>query len=212
MKLYTFQPNFVWEAIQKDGFYHPFDLFEKNEFLKEDLAMGWGFSQAYIWLKEKMLQKGIVHKKYNQHMIWGWYQWSGTKSKPDKRYSSVYSFYDEPFVMLELDIDSSRVLLTDYDSWHFVLNYWFLGKEQETDKFSESFNYYKEKPLLDLRGDAELRKSWEHIFDLEKVRTLLEYPREQQCVQATFFDILKEDVKKVHFFDNKKCIKIENFN
>ena len=30
MKLYTFQPNFIWETIQQDGYFHPFDLFEKN--------------------------------------------------------------------------------------------------------------------------------------------------------------------------------------
>ena len=36
MKLYTFQPNFIWETIQQDGYFHPFDLFEKNESLKDE--------------------------------------------------------------------------------------------------------------------------------------------------------------------------------
>lgn len=212
MKLYTFQPNFIWETIQRDGFYHPFDLFDKNEFLKEDLDLGWSFAQSYNWLKEKMLEKGVFYKQYNQHIIWAWKQWYGNKSKPDKRYASVFSFYNEPFVMMELNIDSSRVLLTDYDAWHFVLNYWYLGKEEESEAFSEKFNYYKEKPLLNLEADQEIKKSWEQIFDLENVRTLLEYPREQQCVQATFFEIFLNDVKKVYYFDNKRCIKIENIS
>lgn len=211
MKLYTFQPNFIWETIQKEGFYHPFDLFNKSEFLKENLKQSWGFAQSYQWLKEKMLQKGIVHYKHNEHIIWAWQQWSGNKLKPDKRYSSVFSFYDEPFVMMELEIDPNRVLLTDYDAWHFVLNYWMLASEEESDKFCKTYNYFKEKPLLNSEADIQLKKSWENIFDLKKVRTLLEYPREQQCVQATFFEIFKDDVKKVHYFDNKKCIKIEEF-
>lgn len=209
MKLYTFQPNFIWETIQKEDFYHPFDLFEKDAFLKEDVEQGWGFVKSYEWLKEKMLQKGIVHKQHNQHLIWAWYQWYGTKSKPDKRYSSVYAFYNEPFVMLELEIDPSRILLTDYDAWHFVLNYWLLGNEEETEQFSELYNYYKEKPISNKEADLKIKQSWDVVLDIDKCRTILEYPREQQCIQATFFEIFKEDVKKVHYFNNKKCIKIE---
>ena len=209
MKLYTFQPNFIWEAIQKDGFYHPFDLFEKDEFLKNELNQSWGFIKAYDWLKEKMLQNGIVHKQHNDHLIWAWYQWYGNKNKPDKRYSSVYAFHDQPFVMMELEIDPSRVFLTDYDAWHYVLNYWLLAKEKEVENFSKSYNYYKEKPLNNKKADLKVQQSWDVILDFDKCRTLLEYSKEQQSIQATFFEIFKEDVKKVHYFENNKCTKIE---
>lgn len=211
MKLYTFQPNFIWENIQQVGYHHPFSLFEKDEFLKESLQDSWGFSHAYLWLKQRMLDKGISYHQYNEHMIWAWYQWSGKKSKPDKRFSNVYAFYSQPFVMMELDIHPNRVLLTDYDAWHFVLNYWLLAREEDSDQFSDLHNYYREKPLLDKTAHFIIENSWETIFDMEKSRTLLEYTVEQQCVQATFFEIFKEDVKKVHYFENNKCIKIENF-
>lgn len=212
MKIYTFQPTFIWEVIQQDGFYHPFDLFEKNEILKEDLSLNWGLTHSYLWLKEKMLEKGVIYKHYHQHLIWGWAQWYGNKKKPDKRYSSVFSFSNEPFVMMELDIDSSRVSLTDYDAWHYVLNYLYIGGKKESDSFSEKFNYYQENPLSDPKADKELKDTWDHIFDLDKICSLLQYPKEQQSIQATFFEIFLEDVKKVHYFENKCCIKIDTIS
>lgn len=210
MKIYSFQPLFIWEQLQKDGYYHPFDLFEKNEFLKEDLQRGWGFPQSYTWLREKMLEKGVTYEKHNEHLIWGWYKWMGDRAKPDKRYASVFGFYDKPFVMLELDFDSSRVCLHDYDAWHFVLNYWYLGLESEGDKFSEQFDYYKEKPLTNTEGHKQVQQSWENIFDFEKCRILLEYDQKRQCIQATFFEIFLSDVQKVHYFENNRCVKVEN--
>lgn len=133
----------------------------------------------------------------------------GSKAKPDKRYASVFSFYDEPFVMLELELEDSRVCFHDYDAWHFVLNYWYLSTEKDSDDFGESFNYYKEKPLSNTEGDQQLKQTWDIIFDLQKSRTLLEYDENRQCVQATFFEIFLSDVKKVHYFANNRCIKVE---
>lgn len=211
MKLYTFQPNFIWQTIQDKGFYHPFDLFEKDSFLKEDLTQDWGFAQSYMWLKEKMVKKGISYQNHNDHMIWAWKKWSGKKEKPDKRYASVYAFYDKPFVMMELDIDSSRVLLSDYESWYFVLNYSYLAHEKDVENFSAKFKHFRKKPYSDKKADLEMRESWNNIFDLEKSRSILEYPKEEQCIQATFFEIFKSDVKKVHYFENKRCIKMESF-
>lgn len=209
MKIYSFQPLFIWEQIKKDGFYHPFDLFEKNEFLKEDLERAWGFPQSYIWLKEKMLEKGITYQQHNDHLIWGWCRWMGNKAKPDKRYASVFGFYDKPFVMLELELDDNRVCLHDYDAWHFVLNYWHLSTEKHSDDFCEKFDYFKEKPLSNSKGDKQVRQTWDIIFDLEKSRTLLEYDENRQCIQATFFEIFLSDVTKVHYFENNRCSKVE---
>lgn len=209
MKLYTFQPNFIWETIQKDGYFHPFDLFEKNESLKEDFTHHWGFAQSYQWLREQMIKKNISYKNNNSHLIWTWYQWFGDKKKPDKRYASVFNFYEEPFVMLELEVDENRVCLTDYDLWHYVLNYWYIESEEISENFSQKFNFYKQKPLKNKKARNTLEKSWEKIFDLEESKKFMEIDKSQQVIQATLFELFLEDVKKVHYFENKKCIKIE---
>jgi hypothetical protein len=214
VKLYTFQPLFVFDCLQELGYYHPFNVFEHDEFLRDEAIdekkYGWSFLQSYRWLKEQMLQKGITYSANNDHMIWAWYQWAGTKMpKPDKRYKSVYNYFkDQPFVLLELEVDPKRVCLHDYDAWHGVLNYWMLAEEEEADRFKEKFNYYKEKPLSNLEAHKEIVESWQNIFDFEASKKILETTDENQYIQATFFELFYTDLTKVHFFENKRCTQV----
>lgn len=212
MKLYTFQPLWVWEKLKTTGVYYPINLFDEDDFLRDEKSLPWGFLKSYVWLKEQMIQKGINSPKGSEHLIWAWYKWSGSQYRPDKRYASVYSFYNTPFVMMELEVQDNRVLLNDYDAWHYVLNYWYLNKPRKTDNFQKKYNYFKQKPLEDKCGHSIIEKSWEHIFDLSGVRKLLQYRKNQQVVQATFFELFLEDVKVVHYFDNNKCTFIEQVN
>ncbi len=213
MKLYTFQPLFVYECLVELGYFHPFSLFEHDEFLKDEALdekkYGWSFLQAYKWLKEQMDEKGIKYSVNNDHMIWSWYQWAGVKmSKPDKRYASVFNYMKEPYVLMELEVNPNRVLLSDYHAWHDVLNYSYLAEEEDADRFKERFNYYKEKPLSDLDAHKEMTESWKQIFDFQASQKILEMTDEDQCIQATFFELFYTDVTKVHFFENKKCTKV----
>lgn len=217
MKLYTFQPLFVFDCLQELGYYHPFNVFEHDEFLRDEVIdekkYGWSFLQAYKWLKEQMLQQGVTHSANNEHMIWAWYQWYGVnKSKPDKRYASVYNYFrDEPFVLMELEVNPKRVCLHDYDAWHDVLNYTMLAEEEKADSFKEKFNYYKERPLSNLDAHKEMTESWQNIFDSKASQKILETTDENQCIQATFFELFYTDLTKVHFFENKRCTKVLKF-
>lgn len=213
MKPYTFQPLFVYQCLQDLGYYHPFNIFEHDEFLRDeaqDKKCKWSFLQSYEWLKQQMLEKGIKYETNNEHMIWAWYQWYGVnKPKPDKRYASVYNYFkEEPYVLMELDIDPKRVLLHDYHAWHSVLNYWMLEEEEKADSFKEKFNFYQEKPLSNLEAHQELTKSWQKIFDFEESKKILEMIDEDQCIQSTFFELFYTDLTKVHFFENKRCTKV----
>ena len=62
--------------------------------------------------------------------IWAWYQWEGSRRKPDLR-ASGYLPKGEPGVRLELRVADDRVLLSDFDLWHYVLNYWYLPKSEK---------------------------------------------------------------------------------
>lgn len=209
MKLYTFQRMHVWETLIELGYYHPYDIFNLDNSLKEDLSYDWGFTHSYEWLREVMLEKNIQFTGANEHMIWAWYHWNGNKQiKPDKRFHSVYAYYEnEPYVLLELDIDPARVLLSDYDLWHAVLNYWHAGRNREANQFCKQFNYYSKKPLTP-EGDEGIKKSWYNIFDFPLSRKVLDIPRKRQQIQATFFELFYTDIVKVHFFSDKKCQKI----
>jgi len=212
MKLYTFQPLFVYECLVELGYFHPFSLFEHDSFLKDELMdenYQWSFVKSYEWLKDQMNEKGVEYRVNNQHMIWAWYQWSGVKMpKPDKRYASVFNYMQEPYVLMELEVDPKRVFLSDYHAWHHVLNYWYMADEVESDAFKEKFNFYKEKPLSDLDAHKKITDSWKKIFDFEASQNILEMTDQDQCIQATFFELFYTDITKVHFFENKRCTKI----
>lgn len=209
MKIYTFQPLFVWDCLKDIGYYHPFFL---ENYLQND-DDEWGFSQAYSWLKQQMNNKNIQYENNNSHMIWGWYQWLGKKKcAPDKRYSQVKNFMENEFVMLEIDIDPKRVLLSDYEFWHAALSYWYLDKANITNKFEKIHNYYKEKPLRDKNGHNQLCKSWERIFDIENISKYFRTSKKNQCIQATFFELFYTDVRKVHFFNNGNSGKVIEVN
>lgn len=210
LTLYTFQPLFVWQNISELGYYHPFFICELDDFLKEEKDKSWGFYHSYEWLKDEMKNKQIKKIYNDSNLIWAWYQWAGVKKKsPDKRFKSVYSYFEEPYVMLELNIETDRVLLSDYDAWHFILNYWYLSKERESEKFSKTYDYYGNKPLIDINGDEKIRETWKKCFDMKLSREILKIKKTQQQIQATFYEILYEDVKKVHFFENGKCVNVQ---
>jgi hypothetical protein len=212
MKLYTFQPLFVYQCLEDLGYYHPYFLYEHDNFLKEDIERGiWSFAKSYNWLKEQMIAKNIEYSISNDYMIWSWYHWNGANQpRPDKRFATVFDYNKEPYVLMELDIDEKRVLLSDYHAWHDVLNYSLLDVEDNVDKFEEKF--IKDKRHISKEAYDQLSTSWHQIFDFEKCRQLLEIESYQQPIQATFFELFYTDVKKVHFFENKKCIKIINMN
>lgn len=205
--LYTFQKLFVWENLCELGYYHPFFLDEVDTWLTQERKDGqWGFLPSYTWLKNKMNEKGITYENNNSHLIWAWYQWNGLRKKaPDKRYSSVYDYFDTPYVMMELSIPRERVLLSDYDAWHFVLNYWYLEKAHKSNCFKKAYNFYRIKPNDTHMIHPVIDKSWENIFDMKASREILQYPQKHQKIQATFFELFYTDVKKVHFFSNKRC-------
>lgn len=208
LTLYTFQPLFVWETLCDLGYYHPFFIDELDPDLKNGAAeWDWSFLSAYTWLKNQMNKRGIVYENNNSHMIWAWHHWASyKKTAPDKRYASVYNYFKtEPYVMMELSIPKERVLLSDYDSWHFVLNYWYFEKRRKSDKFVKEYNYYRIKPKNQEEIHPLMSESWEQIFDMKLAREIIDIPKKAQQIQATFFELFYNDVKKVHFFSDKKC-------
>lgn len=209
VKLYTFQPLFIWECLKDLGYYHPFFLDDFDTFLQKDKQERvWNFLSSYRWLREEMLKKNIKYDINNSHLIWAWYQWGGSKKPiPDKRYSCVYNYFENPYVMLELEIDSERVLLSDYDAWHWVLSYSYLEKTRKADAFDKAHKHLK-KPYLQGIAHETLSSSWHNIFDMKCSRDILGYSKKDQQIQATFFELFYTDIKKVHFFSNKRCTSV----
>ena len=107
---------------------------------------------------------------------------------------------------IEFEIDDSLVLSSDFDLWHYVLNYWYLpassveGETFESELAEQGLSFYQTKPLPNPAVDEAIRASWEHIFDLEWVEKDLSAPRADKSIQAAFWELPLESVRRVDEF------------
>lgn len=194
MRLYSIQPLSVWESLCLEEVITAKPVFDKDD-------QQWEI--AYSWLAEQMIARGIdaLGNAPPSYPMWAWYWYNGPSSaKPDLRHSQMKQWSSkERMVMLTLEMDDKRVLLSDYDAWHACLNYWYLGFVKDTNNFSRRLkrelntNYYQTKPLPGVY-DQQLKDSWNQIFNLAHVSKILHSKHEAQIVQATFWQLTRQDV------------------
>ncbi|MCP3925850.1 MAG: DUF3841 domain-containing protein, partial [Desulfobacterales bacterium] len=88
---------------------------------------------------------------------------------------------NEKGVRIEFECLRDDVLLSDYDLWHYALNYWYLA---ETETNSESFeaelekhglSFCRERPLPNAKLHDKIKKSWEKIFDIDWFSSYVTY-------------------------------------
>lgn len=187
MKVWTIQCAEVYDIIQRTGEYS----------VKEDFIDNY-YKSAYLWLTEQMKNKIGPAPDDVTFPIWAWYRWNGKNKKPDLR-SSSFGKTGDRLICMELDIPDNEICLSDFDSWHFVLNYTYLNNGCEDE---ETFNSDWEKlnKMTPERRKEAIEKSWENIFDIDFYKSA--YQVRGEWVQGTFWKIKKEYIKKVQFF---KC-------
>lgn len=73
------------------------------------------FRSAYGWMEDQFrLRVGPLPT--SRALVWAWY-----KPKPDIR-KGMWRDVPRPFVLLTLRVDPNRVLVSDWEDWHQVLN------------------------------------------------------------------------------------------
>jgi hypothetical protein len=122
MKLWSLQPREVFDQIQSEGLATAKPNFEQH--WGQSTNAYWGFKQAYDWMAQQMASRIGAPPAGTCHPMWAWARPpSPTKrGAPDLRTMRD----DQPGVMLELEVDSHEMLLSDHGSWHHVLNGWAL--------------------------------------------------------------------------------------
>ena len=114
-------------------------------------------------------------------------------------------------VQIEFEIEDSEVLLSDFDDWHFVLNNDYIStNEEDYDKFYEELKDkdYVYQDIIDLskQNDSlnafreKIVTSWERIFNVNEHYTKRNSSSNNQSIQATFWELKAEQVKKVEYF------------
>lgn len=186
MRLWTCQPVAVWKTVERDGVFHC------DSTLSID---GNDWPDSYDWLARQMRRR-IGPPKGVRWPIWAW------EKKPDLR-TWIGRNRREPFVRLTLEIPDIDVLLFDYDDWHVVLWHACLSRtEAECREFER-----REKELGEEGVRAEREASWERIFDLDSVRDAWQGGggRDTLRVQATFWELRREQVRRVERFAGQRA-------
>lgn len=191
MVLWTIQPVCVLDELEQYGVY-------RARADRIDMLEYWG--PSYLWLCNFLKQKDTGPEDV-QYPVWAWHTFCGKRKKPDLRYN-CYGHSGEELVCIEFDIPEDKVLLSDFELWHFVLNNWWLDVGMfEPDYTEEDYdiNHKKFAALSQQEQDEEKERSWLNIFDVDTVVDN-DFIRRGVDIQAIFWELRMEWIKKVQYF------------
>lgn len=184
MIIWTIQPYEVYQEILTTGTFYCDPSLSTN--LKDDAD----FSRAYRWMIQQMIKKIGPSDQLNIYPIWAWYRSRDyTHQRPDFRWIRDYS--DE--VCIELDISDDKVLLSDFQGWHFILNDWYYSDAMNQDEWDRKDKWFD--GLSAKQQQQEKEKSWQQIFDVTP--RYGDWDANGEAVQACFWAIKKEQIRKV---------------
>ena len=89
-------------------------------------------------------------------------------------------------------------MLSDFDEWHIVLCNGLISDTEEEDVAQEAFY----ESLSDEEKIAYKEKNWERVFDISSLNN--NWTTRGEWVQATFWELRREDVRAVRFFRTGK--------
>lgn len=199
LRLWSIQPQEAWEILETEGVYRA---------KRECVESFWPeFLNAYQWMIRQAEENGIHRPPSCIYPIWAWYRARGLKGdRPDLR-ETGHLARGEKGVLLELEVERNRVLLSDFDLWHFVLNYWYLAADEADETLFEAeieargLNFFRQKPLPDPDYHRRIEESWKRIFDLDWFHhedSAPEHPNpaEAKRIQAILWEVRRDDVKR----------------
>ena len=113
MRLWTIQTKDTWARAEESG------VLKCNELhIDADKEIDSWLRPAYDWMVRQLEQR-VKNYPRNKYPIWAWYH-----PKPDLRRSGHLP-RGTSGVRVEFLVSSDRVLLSDFEAWHAVLNFDF---------------------------------------------------------------------------------------
>ena len=189
MRLWTIQPVEVVNILERDGVFtcNP----EKSEYYND-------FHDAYLWIAVEMDKRNITHPDGLKLPLWAWHTRDWKHKKPDLRTTGLGT-PGKSYACIEFEINDKDVLLSDYGSWHYVLNHiWFDNSYSEDDwnKKQEWFDSLNPK-----EKENVIVKSWQNIFNVAKKKN--DWFTNGRYVQATFWELQKDMITNIRYFESK---------
>ncbi len=198
MILWTIQTEKAWEQLNEKGY-----ITGVMDYVEEY------WNSSYRWMTEQMKERIGNPPCRNSFPVWAWYQWESSKrKKPDLR-SAGHLSRNEKGVRIEFSCHENEALLSDFELWHYVLNYWYLPESMAAEeKFDfeiekQGMSYFKTKPLPVPRYHQEIVKSWNKIFELDWDEPGVTVPKNQKSIQATIWQLKLEQVRSYKHFRSR---------
>jgi hypothetical protein len=170
------------------------------------------YAPVYDWLYKQMVKRiGVPPDDTIRYPVWAWYQRDGKRRKPDMR-QTAYATKGERIVRLTIEVNDEDVVLSDFDLYHYPLNYWYLPLNEEEGKMADekypSIWYQQDlirglllEPANDPMFCEMLWASWDRIFDLSiEDDGYLFGTMDRKSIQATMWQLNLENVIKVEEF------------
>ena len=191
MRLWTIQTKETWARAEESGVLECTDV-------DADKAIDSGFRPAYDWMV-RQIERQVKNYPCNRYPIWAWYL-----PKPDLRRSGHLP-RGTSGVRVEFLVSSDRVLLSDFEAWHAVLNCWYLSLSEAESENRDSRceragikicweNWPPPAPFKEV-----LMRSWERIFDLELLKTHSDWIG-GETIQACIEKVYRDEVVTVTYF------------
>ena len=185
MILWTVQPEEVYNNIIQTGVY-------RCDFSRSGMK---DWKMQYDWLVTQMIKRIGEKPSGTDYPVWAWFKWRGRRKRPDLRSERwLNGWKGERFVCMEIDIPEQQVLLSDYDAWSIILLDGLLSdSEAENDLLEKQYSFLSEEKQKEMK-----QKNWERVFDLKVNEN--DWITRGSCIQATFWELHKEQIKKVWSF------------
>lgn len=154
MRLWSVQTREVYEIIRQKGVY-------RCDGAKAACMRALGFGRAYRFLAGVMRQRLGEPPAGVRYPVWAWYRLRGVNKKPDLRWMELVN-YSGPMVCLELEVPAEKVLLSDEELWHFVLNDCYIADDTTEEAWQRQQDEFDALPPEAQR--QEKRISWQKVF------------------------------------------------
>lgn len=177
LTLWTIRPQTDFEILRQKGVFITDPAYVDDYHIK-----------AYRWLSGELAKRtlppsGVVFP------VWAWYvAHHRHKPKPDLRYGGFLPKGTKG-VRIEFTIAKERVLLSNFDAWHSVLNDWcYATDDKEYDHYQTLETQLSPHDFLKIK-----EQSWQKIFDVSSIP-------DDYAIQAVLWQLNYEWVTQVDYF------------
>lgn len=183
MIMWTIQPYSVYQQLVKNAYFY----------CDPNKSANWkdtDFRLAYQWMIKQLEVKAARPCNQITTPLWAWYRSHDYRhQRPDFRWSRDYS--DE--VCIEFDIPEEKVLLSDFEAWHFVLNNWYYSSARSKEEWEQDEKRFDSLSKIEQQHIKE--RSWQQIFDITPRHG--EWTRNGEIVQGCFWLLRLNQVRRV---------------